>query len=288
MALGGVVWDWSRPYLLGIVNVTPDSFSDGGRFLDPDRAIAQGLELLREGADALDIGGQSTRPGAEIVPEEIELQRVLPVLRGLRRATAAPLSVDTFRARVAREALGVGANIVNDTGLGDPPEALGAIAQCHGSAYIAMHARGTPTTMGALTEYDDVVGEVCEALGAVAARLQAVGVPRGRILLDPGVGFAKTAEQSLRVLARLAPLKALGYPLCVGVSRKSFLVASEPYRDQWDDAPGEGRAGPTERLGGTAAAVALAVWQGAAVLRVHDVGACRQAARVAHALSLRG
>jgi dihydropteroate synthase len=284
----GVVWDYSRPYLLGVVNCTPDSFSDGGRYLHPERAVDHALALLAEGADALDLGGHSTRPGAPSVPEDEELRRILPVLRALRSRTCAPISVDTFRASVAEAALREGAEIVNDTGLGDPPEILGALAAKYGAAYIAMHARGTPTTMMNLTTYGNVVEDVRDALAQTAARLEAVGVPRGRIVVDPGVGFAKTAEQSLRVLGRLAPVVALGYPVCVGPSRKSFVVASEPYRGSWGEPVGEALAGPEGRLGGTLAAVALAVAQGALALRVHDVGPCRQAARVAHALSLRG
>lgn len=282
LRLGETVWDWSRPYLLGIVNVTPDSFSDGGVAFTVDAAVARALKLVAEGADALDLGGESTRPDAPPVSVDEELSRVIPVIEALRARVAVPLSIDTTKAAVADAALSAGACVVNDTGVGDDLATLGAVAARHGAAYVAMHARGTPSTMRSLARYDDVVTEVRDALRAGVDALTRAGVARERILLDPGLGFAKTAEHSLTLLANLAPLRALGFPLCVGASRKSFLVATDAY-PAWP----RDESAPRDRLGGTAAAVALSVAQGAEVHRVHDVAAARQAARVAHALTLR-
>lgn len=280
--VGEAVWDWSRPYLLGILNVTPDSFSDGGLFLDTERAVARGLALVAAGADALDIGGESTRPGATPVSPSLELQRVIPVVEALAARCRVPISIDTTKAEVARAALQAGARILNDVGTGDPPEVLGAVAAHAGAAYIAMHSRGSieSEAMRAASAYGDVVFEVRAALARFAARLVTAGLPRERILLDPGLGFAKTASQSLAVLARLGAIRDLGHAICVGPSRKSFLVRSEAYPGAW----GEDPAGVEDRLGATAASVAVAVLQGAEVLRVHDIGVMRQAARVAHGL----
>ena len=275
-------WDWSRPYLLGVVNVTPDSFSDGGR-LRADDAVRHALALVAEGADALDVGGESTRPGAPPVTEAEELARVVPVVEALAARAGVPVSVDTTKAAVAEAALAAGAEVLNDVGMGDAPDVLGAVAARAGAAYLAMHARGTPATMCALTDYDDVVHDVARALGATADALVAAGVARERVLVDPGVGFAKTADQSLALLADLAPVMALGYAVCVGPSRKSFIDAADAYDAGWRVTPGAASA----RVGGTAAAVTAAVLQGAHVLRVHDVAVMRQAARVAHAMRLR-
>jgi len=275
-------WDWSRPYLLGIVNVTSDSFSGDGR-LRTDDAVRHALTLIEDGADALDIGGESTRPGARPVTEAEELARVIPVLEALAPRVTVPLSIDTTRASVAEAALAAGAEVVNDVGMGAPADVLGAVAAGFGAAYLAMHARGTPATMRSLTAYDDVARDVARSLGEKAAALIAAGVSRDRVLVDPGVGFAKTADQSLALLADLAPVLALGYPVCVGPSRKSFIDAVDAYDAGWRVRPSE----PAARLGGTAAAVTAAVLAGAHVVRVHDVAAMRQAARVAHALRLR-
>lgn len=282
LRLGETVWDWSRPYLLGIVNVTPDSFSDGGLAFTTDAAVAHALSLVAEGADALDLGGESTRPDAQPVSVDEELARVIPVIEALRGRVAVPISIDTTKAAVADAALAAGACVVNDTGVGDDVAALGAVAARRGAAYVAMHARGAPSTMRSLARYDDVVTQVRDALLERAEALALAGVARERILLDPGLGFAKTAEHSLALLANLAPLRALGFPLCVGASRKSFIVAPGAYPG-W---PPDGSA-PRDRVGGTAAAVALSVAQGAEVHRVHDVAVARQAARVAHALTSR-
>lgn len=284
IVLSNSVWDWSRPYLLGVLNVTPDSFSDAGRYFDPDRAVARGLELVAEGADAIDIGGESTRPGAEPVDESEELRRVLPVIARLRAQTDVPISIDTTRAVVADRALRAGATIVNDVGLGALPAELGAIAAAHGAAYIAMHSRRARETVAArdAAQYDDVVSAVVDGLSRFRDALVAAGVHPSRVILDPGVGFAKAAGDSMKLLANLDALRRLGHAVCVGASRKSFISHLQAYPAVWHSSP----APVGDRVGGTAATVALAVAQGAEILRVHEVGVMREAARVAHGLSL--
>ncbi|MEZ4390863.1 MAG: dihydropteroate synthase [Polyangiales bacterium] len=283
IVLQDTVWDWSRPYLLGVLNVTPDSFSDGGLYRDPERAVDRALELIAEGADAIDVGGESTRPGAEAVAEAEELRRVLPVIEGIRARSRVPISVDTSRAAVADAALRAGADVVNDVGLGDPPERLGAVAARAGAAYIAMHSRRARESVEArdATRYDDVVARVAASLAEFAERLVSAGVPRERVILDPGVGFAKSAADSMKLLANLDALRRLGHAVCVGPSRKSFISQSDAYGPSWSEAP----APPHDRVGGTAAAVALAVAQGAEIVRVHDVAVMRQAARVAQGIA---
>lgn len=281
--LRSATWDWSRPYLLGVLNVTPDSFSDGGRYVGVSAAVDRAAAMVAEGVDAIDVGGESTRPGAPPVSEEEELARVIPVIEALAARFVQPVSIDTTKCAVAREALSAGASILNDVATGDAPEALGAVAAEYSAMYVAMHARGVPATMRSLAQYGDVVAEVCAELHAYVGRVLAAGVAPERLVVDPGLGFAKTAAHSLALLADLAALRALGYPVCVGASRKSFLVADEAHPPGWarDD------SAAADRLGGTAAVVALSVSQGAEILRVHDVGVMRQAARVAHAIALR-
>ena len=278
--LGTMRWEGDRPRLLGVVNVTPDSFSDGGRYVSHEAAIAHGLALLREGADALDVGGESTRPGAESVPAAVQIERVVPVIAALVRAGAV-VSVDTTRAAVAVAAFDAGARILNDVGMGDGLEQLAPSVIDARAVYLRMHSRGTPKTMRELARYDDVVTEVIRDLLRDAERLQALGVPSTRIWLDPGVGFAKTAGQSLELLRHIARFCALGYPTCVGPSRKSFIDAHEAYGPSWKASI----ADPSQRVGGTAAAVSWCVAAGADVLRVHDVATMAQAARVAHELA---
>jgi dihydropteroate synthase len=281
LQLGETVWDWSRPYILAVVNVTPDSFSDGGLHGSLQAVIDHALGLLEEGADALDLGAESTRPRAEPVSVDEELARVMPVIEALR-GVSVPISIDTMKAEVAREALRAGATIVNDVGMGDTAESLGAVAARAGAAYIAMHSRGTPATMTKLTDYRDVARDVATELGLRVEALVRAGVAPGRVLVDPGIGFAKSARQSLALLSNLAPLRALGYPLCVGASRKSFISAPDAYAPAWRVSP----SSPRDRVGGTAAAVTAAVLQGAEVVRVHGVAVMREAARVAHAIRL--
>jgi dihydropteroate synthase len=270
MQIGARLFEGPGPFIMGVVNATPDSFSDGGRFLDTDAAVAHALRLADEGADLIDLGGESTRPGATPVPGAEEVRRVVPVVERLRaRGFALPISVDTFKPEVARAALAAGADLVNDVmGLADP--ALAAVVAESKAPVVIMHMRGTPADMASRAVYGDVVADVARELEVAVARAVAAGVDRERIILDPGLGFAKTAEHSVALLARLPELRALGRPLLVGPSRKSFIGALTG-------------APVGERLPGTLAAVCVAVLAGAEFLRVHDVAAARQAAQVAAA-----
>jgi len=258
------------PQLMGIVNVTPDSFSDGGDYLAPEAAIAHGRALVAEGADLLDIGGESTRPGAAEVGAEEELERVLPVIEGLADV-GVPISVDTSKAAVAERALAAGATIVNDvTALGDP-EMAGVCARA-GSGLVLMHMRGTPRTMQDDPIYDDLLGEVRDFLADRLAAALAAGVPEAGIWLDPGIGFGKTVEHNLELIDRLGELRDLGRPVVLGASRKTFI----------------GKIGGREvgeRLGGSIAAAVVGHLRGADVLRVHDVAATREAITVTDAIT---
>jgi dihydropteroate synthase len=249
--------------LMGVVNVTPDSFSDGGLYLDPEAAIARGLELVEAGADILDVGGESTRPGAEEVGAEEELARVAPVIEGLR-GVGARISVDTSKAAVAAAALDAGAEIVNDiTALRSDPE-MAALCGERGCGVVLMHMLGEPRTMQDDPRYEDVVAEVRAFLVGRLEVAVAAGVPEEEIWLDPGIGFGKTNAHNMELLRRLGELRELGRPLVVGTSRKSFI-------GRIDGSP------PEERLGGTIASSVLAAVEGAEVLRVHDVAEVRQA-----------
>ncbi|MCS5691811.1 dihydropteroate synthase [Cyanobium sp. FGCU-6] len=267
--------DGSRTWVMGILNLTPDSFSDGGRFDRPEAAVRQARKMLAAGADVLDLGAQSTRPGASEIGPESELQRLLPVLRALRSAyPTALLSVDTFRATVAEVALAEGADWVNDvrggSTLRDP--AMAALVAAAGCPYVLMHNRGDSLAMDALAVYGDVLAEVRAELLDATDDLLAAGVQPQRILWDPGLGFAKSSEQNLALLRGLDRLAGEGFPLLVGPSRKRFIgtVLDEPR--------------PRARLWGTVAVCTLAISRGAAVLRVHDVGPVVQTARMADAL----
>lgn len=267
-----------RPALMGVVNVTPDSFSDGGRYLDPERALDHALRLVEEGADLLDLGAESTRPGggvygggARTVPAEEEIARLLPVLERLRPRVAVPISVDTRKGAVARAALAAGADLINDvSALADVATAAAAVAA--GAPVVLMHARGELPTMQASIAFADVVAEVCDELVRARDRALGLGVAADRIVLDPGLGFGKTAAQSLRLLARLEALVALGSPVLIGASRKSFVGAAAG-------------APVGERLPGSLAAAARAAEAGAALLRVHDVAATRQYLAVRRAIA---
>ena len=259
-----------RPAILGVLNVTPDSFSDGGKFLDVDRAVAHARTLVEEGADAIDVGGESTRPNAVAVPEVEELRRVLPVIERIRGL--APLSIDTTKAVVAARALDAGATIVNDvSGATADPAMLRVVAE-RGAAIILVHRKGTPRTMNRLARYHDVVAEVRAFLAERFAAALAAGVRRDAIAVDPGIGFAKTLSHNLELLARLAEIVSLGFPVVVGVSRKRFLGRLL------------GGAPPSERGEGTIAASLLAVSAGAHVVRVHDVAPMSRALRVARSI----
>ena len=264
--------------ILGVLNVTPDSFSDGGAFLDPERAVEHGLRLEAEGAGAIEVGGESTRPGAEPVPLGIELERVVPVVRALARRSKAAIAVDTTKYEVARAALDAGATVVNDVSAGRSDPRILALAAEREATLVLMHMRGSPRDMQQAPRYDDVVAEVAAFLRERAEAAAAAGVPPRRIWLDPGIGFGKTLEHNLALMARLPEIASLGYPVCLGVSRKSFIAAIEA-------AAGVEKSPPESRIGGTAAAVALGVLGGASILRVHDVAIMAQAARVARAFA---
>ncbi len=259
------------PLLMGILNVTPDSFYDGGRYADPDAAVARGLELAAGGADIVDVGGESTRPCSKPVPEPVEMERVLPVVRAL--ADRVPVSIDTRRARVAGAALDAGAVMVNDvSGFTADPDMPTLLGQRKPLA-VAMHMRGTPEDMMAHARYGDLLAEVADELRARMEAVLAAGLPEAHLFLDPGIGFAKTWRQNLVLLNHLEALAALGRPLVVGVSRKSFIGQVL------------GLQNPSHRLFGTAGAVALATARGARVLRVHDVAEMRDVVHVAHAIA---
>ncbi|HKH79585.1 MAG TPA: dihydropteroate synthase [Solirubrobacteraceae bacterium] len=273
-----------RPYrVMGILNVTPDSFSDGGRFLDAGAAIAHARQLLAEGADILDVGGESTRPGAEPVPEHEELARVRPVLEGLAQAripASAQISIDTCKAAVARTALEAGASIVNDvSALRADAEMVGLVAES-GAQCCLMHMLGEPRTMQRAPgpQYTDVVDEVKAFLEQRLRFAVEEGIREQRILLDPGIGFGKTVEHNLQLLARLNELASIGPPVVIGTSRKSFLDRIRA-RGASETEP----AGTEDRLPATIASNVLAYERGASVLRVHDVAAVRAALAVAAA-----
>lgn len=263
-----------RPLLMGIVNVTPDSFFDGGRFCDPQRAVAHALRLVEEGADLLDIGAESTRPGALPVDEQEERRRLVPVVAAVAKAVSVPISVDTSKAEVARAAIDAGAIMVNDvTALRGDRAMVDVVAQA-GAGLVLMHMQGTPDTMQHAPRYDDVVGEVAQFLAERVRFAIDHGVAKDRIVVDPGIGFGKTLGHNLDLLANLRVFTELGYPLLVGPSRKGFI-------GQLTDQSVETRAW------GTAGVVALAVEQGANILRVHDVGPMKDVAKVAVAIARR-
>ena len=257
-----------RVLIMGILNVTPDSFSDGGRFLSPDAAVERALAMEKEGADIIDVGGESARPGADPVPVEEELRRVLPVLERLRGKLRIPISIDTTKAEVAEAALRAGASIVNDISALRFDPAMAPLVAKFGAGLVLMHMLGTPKTMQQAPHYEDVVTEVRDFLAERAQYAQSQGIPREAIAVDPGIGFGKTVEHNLELLRRLPELVELGFPVLVGPSRKSFIGAILGL-------------GVEERLEGTLAACAVAVVRGADILRVHDVKEVRRAADLA-------
>ena len=265
--------DGDRTWVMGILNLTPDSFSDGGRFQRPDQALKQAARMLRDGADVLDLGAQSTRPGAVEIGPAAELERLLPVLTAIRAAhPRALLSVDTFHAEVAAAALASGADWINDVSGGRRDPAILQVVARSGCPYVLMHSRGDSRSMDQLTDYGDVVADVCAELLRSTRQAEAQGVARGQVIWDPGLGFAKTHAQNLALLRGLARLRQEGFPLLVGPSRKRFIgeVLAEPR--------------PRARLWGTAAVCAEAIRGGADVLRVHDVGPLVQTARMMDAI----
>jgi dihydropteroate synthase len=271
LALRDRLLEGPGPFVMGIVNATPDSFSDGGRHLALEDAVACAERMAASGADLVDVGGESTRPGAPPVAADEELRRVVPIVARLRaRGFGLPISIDTSKGEVARAALDAGADLVNDVRAGEDPALLRAAAAAR-AGLVLMHSRGPSADMQARARYGDVVAEVTAELGAAVDRAVAAGVPRDRIVADPGLGFAKTPDQSLALLRGIGALRALGLPLLVGPSRKSFIgaVTGAPVGD---------------RLPGTLAAVAACVLAGVEIVRVHDVAEARQAADVAAAI----
>lgn len=260
-----------RTAIMAILNVTPDSFCDGGRRLDPGRAIADGIEMAEAGADVIDIGGESTRPGARPVSEDEELERVLPVVRGLRRGLSIPISIDTYKSGVARAALGEGADIVNDISALRLDTAMVGLVAAENVPVVLMHMQGTPRTMQAEPRYHDVVREVGDFLAAQIRYAVEQGVEQDNIIVDPGIGFGKSLDHNLALLRGLPELASLGQPLLVGASRKTFIgkiLGAEP----------------SERLEGSLAAAVAAVLAGANVIRAHDVKETRNAVRIADAI----
>ena len=270
----------ARAAVMGIVNVTPDSFSDGGRFLDPGAAVAHGIELAGQGADVLDVGGESTRPGAAPVPADEELRRVIPVVERLAATTSVPISVDTTKAAVARAAIDAGASVVNDVSAGRlDPDILGVAAEA-GAGYVVMHMQGEPRTMQADPHYDDVVAQVGDFLADRVGAARAAGVPESAIAADPGIGFGKTVEHNLRLLAGLPAIaERVGVPVMVGASRKTFVgkVLARA-------GAASGDLPVDQREEGTLATVVWAVERGASIVRVHDVLSAVRAVRLLDAL----
>jgi dihydropteroate synthase len=267
-----------RTLLMGVLNVTPDSFSDGGLFLHADAAVAQAVAIERAGADILDVGGESTRPGSVGVSAETELGRVLPVIEKLRGKIRIPISVDTSKSEVAEAAAAAGAEIVNDvTALGNDPR-IAEVARRRKLALVLMHMRGKPSTMQKTPFARDVLRDVAAGLRHAVAVARRAGIAKSQIVLDPGIGFGKSYQQNCELLDRLPELARLGYPLLVGTSRKSFIGGVL--------AKGKLRAGSeVDRIWGTAATVAASILQGAHIVRVHDVAEMVQVARVSDAVA---
>ena len=260
------------PLLMGVLNVTPDSFSDGGEYLASSAAVDRGLEMVTEGVDIIDVGGESTRPGSEGVSADEQVGRVVPVIQELASQTDKPISIDTSNSAVARQALAAGAKIVNDVSAGRANEQMFELLAEVGCPVVLMHMLGSPVDMQIEPHYEDVVGEITAFLARAIGRAIAVGVHRDRIIIDPGIGFGKTVENNLEILRRLSEFHRLGRPILLGTSRKSFIGRVL------------GQESPRDRIWGTAATVALAVASGTHILRVHDVAQMRQVADMACAV----
>jgi dihydropteroate synthase len=274
VAKGRVIGCGARPLIMGVVNVTTDSFYDGGRYADSERAVAHALDLVEQGADLLDIGAESTRPGASPVSEEEERMRLLPVVTELARRVTVPISVDTTKSGVAQSVLDAGASIVNDVSALRWDKAMASVVARSGAAVVLMHMQGTPQTMQTAPQYQNVVDEVARFLEERMQAAVEAGIPKTHIVLDPGIGFGKLLEHNLDLLDRLSDLTRLSRPLLVGPSRKSFigrLVGRPAEHREW----------------GTAAAVALAVDRGARILRVHDAAMMADVVTVAAAIGSR-
>jgi dihydropteroate synthase len=261
----------ARTHVMGILNVTPDSFSDGGRHFDPEVAVAAGIDMVRDGADLLDVGGESTRPGAELIAANVEIDRVVPVIKRLAAEVEVPVSVDTRKHQVAEAALGAGASIVNDVTAGEFDPRMLATVRDSGAGFVLMHMRGTPETMQGLVDYEDVVADVAAYLRSRVEAAVSAGVDWDRLAIDPGLGFAKTSDQSLRLMREVDALLGAGRPVLVGPSRKSFIG-----HVLGTDA--------SDRLEGTAGAVAWMAGRGAHIVRVHDVASMVRVVRVVDAI----
>lgn len=265
------VWG-EKTYLMGVLNITPDSFSDGGDYNHLEAALDRAQRLVEAGADILDIGGQSTRPGAKTISLEAELERVIPVVQAIRKHLNVPISVDTTRAAIAQQAIDAGADLVNDISGGRfDPEMLAIVAELE-VPIILMHIRGTPETMQQLTDYENLVGEILAVLQERINAAQKAGIARSRLIIDPGIGFGKTAEQNLELLRQLHQFKTLDVPILVGTSRKSFIGKLLNQSD------------PKKRVWGTASTCCSAIAQGADILRVHDLPEMWEVATVADAI----
>ncbi len=258
--------------VMGILNITPDSFSDGGHFLDPQRALAHFERMVSEGADLIDIGAESTRPGSKAIDEQEEIRRLQPVLEVIGKRATVPLSVDTHKAGVAERAIGLGVVIINDISALEHDPRMGQVIARTKAGLVLMHKRGMPQNMEQYCQYDNVVEEVRDYLGTRMKYAEEIGIAREQILIDPGIGFAKDAQQNLSLLKGLSSFQQLGRPLLVGVSNKSFIgtVTDKPVN---------------KRMMGTAAAVTAAVLGGAKMIRVHDVGAMREVIRMSEAIA---
>jgi dihydropteroate synthase len=261
-----------RTLVMGILNVTPDSFSDGGRHFDPEVAVATGIRMVADGADILDVGGESTRPGSAAVPAAEEIDRVVPVIKRLAAEVQVPVSIDTRKRDVAEAALDAGASIVNDVSASEHDPRILDVVRASGAGYVLMHMRGEPNTMTELTDYDDVVGEVKGYLRERIGAAMEGGIAREALAVDPGLGFAKATPQSLLLMRETSTFRDLGRPLLVGPSRKSFIGHVLG-------------TGVDERLEGTAAAVAYVVARGAHIVRVHDVKEMVRVVRVVDAIT---
>jgi dihydropteroate synthase len=260
-----------RTWIMGILNITPDSFSDGGLYATPETAVAQGLKLIAEGADILDVGGESTRPGSDSVSIDEEKKRALPVITELRKQSDILISIDTTKAEVARAALDAGADIINDISAGRFDQAMLGLAAERAAPIILMHMQGNPKTMQNNPYYADLLPEILTFFKQRIAAAESQGIPRNHIIIDPGIGFGKRQEDNLSLLKNLQVLNTLGLPVLIGISRKSFIgrILGDP---------------PAERLEGTIASALIGVLHGAHILRVHDVAAVKKAITVAEAI----
>ena len=270
----------SRTLIMGVLNITPDSFSDGGHFFETDRAVAQGLKLISDGADILDIGGESTRPFSDPVPASEEIRRVVPVIAALAGKTAIPISIDTNKAEVARAAIGAGASIINDVSALRMDRRMAAVAAESGVPVILMHMKETPKTMQVAPAYDNLMEEVCTFLAGAIEHAVESGIDRSRIIVDPGIGFGKTLAHNLQIMAGLQKFHRLGCPVLVGASRKAFLrklLSEDAQKDISPNLPAVESA--------TQASVAAAILNGAHAVRVHDVAGTKLTTRIVDAIN---